>query len=136
MNHPMSDATTAAVQAILEADDARYAAMIRADIPALERMLAEELLYCHSSGQVDTHTSYLAALRSGAVQYLEARRFDELVNVIGPVAVMCGTHQLRVLVGGQERMLNNRFTTTWLLQAGRWRLLSWASIPVPAPAAV
>lgn len=120
------------VQAILEADDARYAAMIRGDTGALQDMLAEQLLYSHSSGQVDTQASYLAALQSGAVQYLEVHRFDELVHMIGSVAVMCGAHRLRVLVGGQERTLNNRFTTTWLLQAGRWRLLSWASIPVPA----
>jgi len=119
---------------LLVADDARYAAMIAGDLAALQQMLAEELLYCHSSGQVDTRASYLSTLASGAVKYLEAQRFDEIVHPIGAVAIMCGMHRLRVLVGGQERVLHNRFTTTWLQREGRWLLLSWASTPVPAPA--
>lgn len=121
-------------QELLAADDARYAAMIDGNFAALKDMLAEELLYCHSSGQVDTRASYLAALESGGVRYLDVQRFDELVHPVGSVALMSGLHRLRVLVGEQEKVLHNRFTTTWLLRDGRWVLLSWASTPVPAPA--
>jgi hypothetical protein len=44
---------------------------------------------------------------------------------------MCGFHRLRVRLQGEEKMLHNRFTTTWLHHEGRWLLLSWASTPVP-----
>lgn len=125
----MSDTRTE----ILVADDARYTAMIDGDFTALQEILAEELLYGHSSGQVDTRESYLSALEGGAVKYLEAQRSDETVRQVGTVALMTGLHRLRVQVGGQEKVLHNRFMTTWLQRSGRWQLLSWASTPVPAP---
>ena len=118
---------------ILATDDARYTAMIEGDFTALQEILAEELLYGHSSGQVDTRESYLNSLQGGAVKYLEAQRSDETVRQVGTVALMTGLHRLRVQVGGQEKVLHNRFMTTWLQRGGRWQLLSWASTPVPAP---
>lgn len=126
----MSDTRTA----ILAADDARYAAMIEGDFTALEEILADELLYGHSSGQVDTRESYLNALRGGAVKYLEVQRSVETVSEVGPVALMTGLHRLRVQVGGQERVLHNRFMTTWVQRGGSWLLLSWASTPLSASA--
>lgn len=120
-------------QALLAADDARYAAMIEGNFAALESLLADELLYCHSSGQVDTRASYLAALQTGHVKYVEFQRFDEIVRPVGTVALLSGLHRLQVLVQGEEKVLHNRFTTTWLLRDARWVLLSWASTPVPAP---
>lgn len=125
----MSDTRTE----ILAADDARYTAMIEGDFATLQKILAEEVLYGHSSGQVDTRESYLKALQGGAVKYLEAQRSDETIRQVGTVALMTGLHRLRVQVGGQERVLHNRFMTTWLQRSDRWQLLSWASTPVPAP---
>ncbi|MCW5658648.1 MAG: nuclear transport factor 2 family protein [Burkholderiaceae bacterium] len=118
---------------LLTADDARYAAMIAGDLASLERMLAPQLLYCHSSGHVDTRESYLAALESGRIQYLGVHRYDEIVHPVDGVALMCGFHHLRVRLEGEEKTLHNRFTTTWLHDEGRWLLLAWASTPVPAP---
>jgi hypothetical protein len=130
MSNPGSTAARGAQQAILAADDARYAAMIAADARALRKLLAPELVYCHSSGSVDTRDSYLASLEGGAVKYLEVRRFAEAFQVLPEVGVMTGFHRVVVRFEGGERVLQNRFTTTWLPRNGGWVLLVWASTPV------
>ncbi len=55
------------------ADDARYAAMIAQDFVALDRLLADDLLYTHSTAVTDTKVQYLAALRGGKYRDKSAR---------------------------------------------------------------
>ena len=46
---------------LLAVQQARFAAAISQDISKLERMVAEEVRYCHTTGAVDTKTAYLGA---------------------------------------------------------------------------
>ncbi len=71
---------------IEHAEDARYKAMIDRDYAALERLLADDLLYTHSSAVTDTKQSYLESLKSGRTRYLAARRDGVVIRGYGDVA--------------------------------------------------
>ena len=50
---------------VLAAEDERYAAMVDGDLETLDRLLADEVSYAHSSGVRDTKEQYFAKVRSG-----------------------------------------------------------------------
>lgn len=118
---------------VRRADDARYRAMLDADLPALERLLAPQLSYTHSSAHRENRHEYLASLASGRVRYLDARRDGVTVQIHGDTAILEGHVVLQAIVDGASLRLDNRFLCVWLLEDGVWRMLAWASTPIPAP---
>src|SRR5215510_6517692 len=55
--------------AVRAADDQRAAATLAADGTKLGAVFSDELRYAHSSGLVDTKTSYLQSIVSGRTKY-------------------------------------------------------------------
>src|SRR4051812_38731834 len=53
------------VQAVLDAEDRRYRAMVEGDLVALDALLAPGMSYAHSSGRRESKDEYLGRLRSG-----------------------------------------------------------------------
>lgn len=116
---------------VLAADDARYAAMIALDAAALERLLADDLLYTHSSAMTDTKAGYLAALRSGKYRYKRARREDTTVRIHGNTAIVNGRVFIDVDVDGVPKSLANALVNVWVKSAAGWRMAAWQSTPIP-----
>ena|ERR1039457_92451 len=52
-------------------------AILTKDIPALQKILGDQLIYAHSTGIVDTKASYIAKVSSGAQKY-EAVEFESM----------------------------------------------------------
>src|SRR5690606_25158654 len=87
---------------LFEADDERCRAMLANDLDALERVLADDVVYTHSSAVVEGKAQYLQALREGRSRYLAVRRQSAQVRLYGPVAVMHGhvIMQIEIQTGG------------------------------------
>ena len=68
--------TSQAIEEIKQLEDARYAAMLGKDIPVLERLLDDKLIYMHSTGVADTKSSYIEGLRTGVWDYREVDRTE------------------------------------------------------------
>ncbi len=119
---------------ILQADQARYAAMVAGDFDTLAHYLAEDLSYTHSSALNESKAQYLASLRSGRFQYQHIETQEVQVQVYGEVAAMMhGLVTLNVRIDDVPRILHNRFLTVWSRRPGHWQLSAWASTPLPAP---
>ncbi|MFM0698251.1 nuclear transport factor 2 family protein [Paraburkholderia sediminicola] len=114
---------------VLEADDARYRAMIENDLERLDALLDPELLYTHSSAVTDTKEQYIDSLRSGRVIYRTIKRLKEIFRESGGVVLMAGHVLIAATVDGKDRLLDNKFLTTWVQKDQNWKLLSWASTP-------
>ena len=127
----MSSSAQAAAAEVLAADDARYAAMIALDFAALGRLLADDMLYTHSSAVTDTKAEYLAALRSGKYRYRGARREGATVRIHGDVAIVNGRSAIDVDVDGAPRSLRNAFTNVWIRTPAGWRMTAWQSTNLP-----
>ena len=114
-------------QTILELEDQRIAAMIAADIPTLDRILADEMTYVHSRGQLETKTEFLARLRSGDMKYRMVHREDVHVVVLGCAAVVTGRAAMEVESKGTGSHLQLRFTDVYVDKGGRWQMVAWQS---------
>jgi ketosteroid isomerase-like protein len=125
------ETSDAAPAELLMADNKRYEAMIARDVNALERLLADELLYTHSTGNTDTKQQYLETIRSGYVEYRSSQVDDLVFRQHGDVGMLMGRARIDATIGGAGRVLENRFFASWVKDDGRWKLLAWVSIPSP-----
>jgi hypothetical protein len=117
---------------VLAADDRRYAAMVDADLTALEELFAEELSYTHSSGVRDTKAEYLAKVRSGYYDYHRIDHPVERVVVVGDTAVVVGRMTADLHVDSTRKTIDNLALAVWTRTSGGWRLLAYAPSPLPA----
>jgi hypothetical protein len=117
---------------VLAADDRRYAAMVDADLAALEELCAEELSYTHSSGVRDTRAEYLGKVRSGYYDYHRIDHPVERVEVVGDTAVVVGRMTADLHVDGTRKTIDNLALAVWTRSPGGWRLLAYAPSPLPA----
>jgi len=117
---------------ILALEERRYAAMLAADMAALEPLVHEDLVYTHSSGVVDGKASWLESMRSGRTRYRSVKRSDERVRVHGDAALVTGRATLEVEVGGQPKTLQLRYLNVWLESGGGWKFAAWQSGALPA----
>jgi len=87
----------------------RFVAMVAVDRPKLERMLADSLRYCHSSGRCETKAEFLASLLSGQMKYrsIEAQQ------------------------AGEPLSLRLSFTDVYELRGGIWQMVAWQSTRLP-----
>jgi ketosteroid isomerase-like protein len=109
----------------------RFEAMVRGDLAALDRVLAEDLTYVHTTGGVDTKESFLAALESGAVRYVSIQPEEVRFRVYGAVAVGNGTSEMAVRVQGEDHLFRIRYTDVYAREGGQWRLVAWQSTRLP-----
>jgi ketosteroid isomerase-like protein len=116
---------------VLAAEEARYSAMVAQDFAALDRLLADDLLYTHSNAVTDTKAEYLAALRAGKYRYRAVRREGVTVRIHGDTALVNGRSFIDVDVDGVPRSLANAFINVWVKTPQGWRMSAWQSTPLP-----
>ena len=122
--------------AVHERELARREAMTTADVAALDDLLDEQVRWIHGSSKIDTKTSIIETIGSGAVHYLELTGSDEGYRLLADTVVLARcTIRMRSEADGVERapltLLN---TLVWQLVDGRWRVANYQSTILPAPA--
>jgi ketosteroid isomerase-like protein len=117
------------------ADLRRISALIHADRPALEAVLADELSYGHSDGRVQTKAELLAALEGGAVTYQSYDGPSPVVRVHGNVATLAGTAELRATARGTRVQLWIRYLAVYVKRGDTWRLNDYQSTRLESPPA-
>lgn len=120
-------------QDIRALEDRRYKAMVSADRPVLEELLADDLIYTHSNAVIDTKQSYIDGILGGKWAYAAAERPIENIDVFGDCARVTGHVRLTLKnADGTTRGVNGRFLNLWLKRGGKWQLAAWQSTPIPA----
>ena len=126
-----SAAGEARKQEILAAEKARIAALVSDDYAALDRILADDMTYAHSSGVVETKTQFLNELRSGRLKYKALDHSNQTVRIYGDAAILSGTTKVHAVSAGADVRPTLHFTTVYVRQNGMWRLASWQSTRLP-----
>lgn len=124
---------TPASEAVRAAESQRLRALVTADYAALDRLLADDLTYTHSTAKVDTKATYLEPLLSGRTRYQSLEPADVQVRIYGTTGVVTGILRSVALVSGKESRTNMRFTNVWVERDGRWRMVAWQSTRLPDP---
>lgn len=111
----------------IEADRARFEAQVKADVAALEKLLAAELTYVHSSGVLDSKDAYIGVIKSGKTKYKSIVPEEVTARTFGDVAIVNGKATIDLVSDGQDRHLILRYTDVWVKRDGRWQMVSWQS---------
>ena len=120
------------IEQVQQVEKQRFAAMTAPDLPALGQMLADELYYCHSNGDVQNKQQFLDAIRSRQLRYsaIELRQFQ--ARMYGDVALGNGLATVHASMGGGPLMtLEIRYADAYVWRDGRWQLLTWQSTRLP-----
>jgi ketosteroid isomerase-like protein len=110
---------------IVALEAALRAAQLTADVHALDRLIADELLFTGPDGQLGTKAQDLDAHGSGAIRF-RAHEPEELrVRRVGAnVAVSALRARLAVQVGGTLVQGMYRYTRVWARESdGAWRVV-------------
>ena len=124
--------TAAVLRAVFGVEDARFAAMVRADTASLRSALADNLSYVHSSGRRESKGEYLAAVGSGAMKYEEFTPRERDARLLGPrVVVVVGLAHARAVSNNQPVDVNVRYTAVYERRTDSWQLVAWQTTRVP-----
>ncbi len=116
-------------RAVINHENARYAAAIAADEQAFRRLAHPALTYAHSDGRRDTLDEYLTKLTTGALNYHAIDHPVTDVVISGDTAVVVGHMRAELTVGGRTKTLNNSCIAVWVRENGQWLLLAYQPTP-------
>ena len=100
------------------------AAVVSKNLAALEQILGNELIYGHGTGAVDTKSTYLSKLKTGAARYDIIEHQSITVKPYGDSAVafsmarMTGQNKAGPF---DDHVMMMHF---WVKQDGKWRLVA------------
>ena len=107
-------------------------AQLAADVEALDRLIADELLFTGPDGQLGTKAQDLAAHRAGTVRIREHTPTELRIRRVGSnVAIVALRARLTVDVRGTTVQGSYRYTRVWAREAGQWRVVGGHVAPSP-----
>jgi ketosteroid isomerase-like protein len=118
-------------QMIIDLDKKRMSAMAQKDVATLNALLADDLIYTHSSARLDTKQSLIGAMESGSTVYTSVEPSDVKAQDLGDTVVLTGSCRISVTSGGRPNSFGVRFTDVYANKGGRWQMVAWQSTRLP-----
>ena len=113
--------------AIIDLDRQRMTAMAEQNVAVLDKVLADDLIYTHSSARLDTKQSLIGAMQSGATVYTSVEPSEVVAQDLGDAVVLTGVAAISVNSGGKANSFRVRFTEVYANKAGQWQMVTWQS---------
>ena len=118
-------------QTIIDLDRKRMTAMAQKDVATLNALLADDLVYTHSTARLDTKQSLIGNMESGATFYTAVEPSDVKAQDLGDTVVLTGSCRISVMSGGRPNSFGVRFTDVYANKGGRWQMVAWQSTRLP-----
>jgi hypothetical protein len=118
-------------QSVEQVEQERFKAMVARDVTALDKMLAKELTYGHSTGLVQSKTQFLESIRTQQYRYdnINVKEID--VHMMQGVAVLSGLLGVKVaMAGNPATSFDVRYLDAYVVRDGRWQLVAWQAARV------
>ena len=133
---PLRAADEPRLTALRAADDKRVGAVKAGDREGLAAILSDDLHYAHANGIVDTKASFIDALATGRLKYVEWKYQERNFSFpSADIALMTGRTRIKVAKAGTSAEVVLSFLGVWREEKGRWRFIAWQSGRVPEPSA-
>ncbi len=117
---------------ITAAERTLYRAMIAQDCEVLKTLLADDVVYIHSTAVAETKDGYLAGIRNGLYDYGSIDGNDVTIRRYGDVAVQTGTVTMSVGARNAPKApITLLFTLVWKRDQQRWRLWQRHATRIP-----
>ena len=112
---------------IIALDKTRMDAMGAKDLATLHTVIADDLIYTHSSARMDTKATLIGAMESGATVYTSVVPSDVVAQDLGDAVVLTGVAAISVMSGGKPNSFRVRFTDVYAKRGGSWQMVTWQS---------
>jgi len=119
-------------QTVIELDRRRMSAMAQKDIAALKELIADNLIYTHSSARLDTKQSLIGNMESGSTVYTSVVPSEVKAIECGDAVILTGACKISVMANGTPNSFGVRFTDVWANKGGKWQMVAWQSTRTPA----
>jgi ketosteroid isomerase-like protein len=116
---------------VIELDKKRMTAMAQKDIATLNELIADDLIYTHSSARLDTKQSLIGNMESGSTVYTSVVPSDVQAQDLGDTVVLTGSCKISVNAGGRANSFGVRFTDVYARRNGKWQMVTWQSTRTP-----
>jgi Domain of unknown function (DUF4440) len=113
--------------AIIELDAKRMAASVARDYDMLNQLIADELIYTHSSARMDTKASLIGNMRSGSTRYTAMTPSEVVAQDLGDAVVLTGVCAISVMSGGKPNSFKVRFIDVYARRSAGWQMVTWQS---------
>ncbi len=114
-------------KAVISAERSRFDAQVTKDYAALDKLLADDLIYSHSNGKNDTKQSYIKSIRDGQSSYDAIDILEQTVRVYNNTAVIKGICLIKV----QPSNVKLSYTDVYVKRKGQWQMVTWQSLKMP-----
>ena len=118
-------------ETVIDLDRKRMQAMATKDYAALDALIADDLIYTHSSARLDTKQSLIANMKSGSTVYSSVEPSDVKAQDLGDAVVLTGVARIKVNSGGKAMEFGVRFMDAYAKRNGRWQMVAWQSTRLP-----
>lgn len=117
--------------ALRKAEEQFGAAVTRQDYAALERILADDMIYTHSNGVVDDKTKFIASLKDGTRKYESIQIREMTVRPFGNTAAVAAKVTMVITSRGETAPREMRYLRFWAKKGGQWQLVGHQSVTLP-----
>ena len=118
-------------QTVIDLDRQRMEAMAKKDLAKLNELIADDLIYTHSSARLDTKQSLIGNMESGSTVYTSVAPSDVKAQDLGDTVVLTGVAWIKVVSRGNQLDFGVRFTDAYAKRNGRWQMVVWQSTRLP-----
>jgi uncharacterized protein (TIGR02246 family) len=110
---------------------ARFAAWVKGDVAQIAPLLAEDLVYCHSSAVCESKAELLKSMSSGRTLYRSIDVLEMRPRNANGAVIVNGKAAIKVESHGNPLAFTLVYTDVYVKRDGRWLLASWQSTQVP-----
>jgi len=120
----MSVFAVEATDAVRTVAEGWYQAAVRQDSATLNRLLSEDLTYCHAGGKMQTKSEYIAGVMNGPPHYESMTYADMKIRLYGKTAVLTGTVDVKLV---NTPVFRVRTLHVYVENNGQWQLAAHES---------
>jgi hypothetical protein len=116
-------------RAVLALEQSWSDAEARGDIPSLDRIFDNALVYIEN-GRLMTRGEWLSRMRSAGAHARQIELGTTTVQIFGSTAIVVGSYGDRGAKDGKTLVRRWRFIDTWVNKQGTWVLVATGSAPL------
>jgi hypothetical protein len=114
--------------AVLAAEQKWVDAVIHGDGAALEKLMAADIQYTHSSAMTQTRAEFIKAATSGSTKYTAIDFSDVVVRQYGKTAIITHKAVFKTVQNGESHLYVGE---VWAEQNGAWQMVSRQATKLP-----
>jgi len=111
-------------QDVLDLSKRKFGWMVRLSYDSLESALDDRLLFVHSNGWTETKEEFIQDIKSGKLRYVNIEMTEATARLYPGTAIVTGKGKFKVLLDGNELVINLYYTEVYVWKNDKWLLAS------------